>query len=81
MVAGPSVDEHHWVPRSYGGRETAFLHRVCHRAVHARFSDSELARDYATAEQVRADPVMVRFVAWVRKRPPEYLDWPKDRRR
>lgn len=78
MIAGPSVDEHHWVPKSEGGRETAWLHRVCHRTLHARFSERELARDYSTPEAVRADPAVARFIRWVRKRPPEYTDWPKD---
>lgn len=81
MVTGPSVDEHHWVPRSEGGRETAFLHKVCHRALHARFSERELATTYTTAEAVRADPEMARFIHWVRRRPAEYLDWPRGRRR
>lgn len=81
MVAGSSVDEHHWIPKSQGGRETAFLHRVCHRTLHARFSERELAGDFSTPQQVRADPAIARFVAWVRKRPPEYVDWPRDVRK
>lgn len=81
LVPGPSVDEHHWIPKSEGGRVTSTIHKVCHRALHARFSERELATLYATPEAVLADPEMARFVRWVRKRPPEYLDWPKDRRR
>lgn len=81
MIAGPSVDEHHWVPKSEGGRETAFVHRICHRTLHARFSERELARSYATPEAIRADPAMAKFIRWVRKRPPEYLDWPSTGRR
>lgn len=80
MVPGPSVDEHHWVPKSEGGRETALLHKVCHRALHARFTERELAEGYCSPEAVRADPEMARFLRWVRKRPADYLDWPKDRR-
>lgn len=81
MIAGPSVDEHHWIPKSEGGRLTSHLHRVCHRTLHARFSERELARDFATPEAVRADPAMAKFIAWVRKRPPEYMDWPRDVRK
>lgn len=81
MIAGPSVDEHHWVPRSKGGRQSSHLHKVCHRALHARFSERELAGAFSTPEAVRADPEMARFIRWVRGRPPEYLDWPRDRRR
>lgn len=81
MLPGPSVDEHHWVPRCEGGRVTSAIHRVCHRALHARFTERELATIYSTPDAARADPEMARFVAWVRKRPPDYMDWPKDRRR
>ena len=77
MLEGPSVDEHHWVPRSRGGREAAAMHKVCHRMVHRVFTDKELARDYASADALRAHPEIVKFVAWVRKQPPDYVDWPK----
>jgi hypothetical protein len=80
MIAGPSVDEHHWVPKSEGGWQTSSLHKICHRMLHARFSEKELAEQFSTPELTRADPEMDRFIKWVRKRPPEYLDWPKDRR-
>lgn len=81
MIAGPSVDEHHWVPKSEGGRETAFLHRICHRALHARFSERELAQAYSTPDAIRCDPAMDKFIRWVRKRPVEYMDWPSTGRR
>lgn len=81
MIAGPSVDEHHWIPKSEGGRATGHLHRVCHRALHARFTERELATERATPEAALADPAIVRFVRWVRRRPAEYMDWPKDTRR
>jgi len=81
MIAGPSVDEHHWVPKSEGGCQTGYLHRVCHRALHARFTERELAQSYSTPETVRAHPDMAKFIRWVRKRPAEYMDWPKDVRR
>jgi hypothetical protein len=60
LIAGPSVDEHHWVPKTEGGRQTSFVHRVCHRALHARFTERELAQNYATPEAVRADPDMAK---------------------
>jgi hypothetical protein len=64
-----------------GGRDKRYLHRICHRALHARFTERELATAFSTPEQALADPEIARFVAWVRKRPPEYMDWPKDGRR
>lgn len=81
MTDGPAVDRHHWRPRSMGGRDWSWLHQVCHRMIHRVFSDAELAAGHDTAEAIRAHPEMRRFVAWVRRKPPEYVDWPKAPRR
>lgn len=81
MVAGPSVDRHHWVPRSAGGRDWQTIHTVCHRMIHRLFSERELANAYSTVEAIRAHPAMQRFVRWIRKKPADYLDRPKRSRR
>lgn len=65
-------DAHHWVPKSQGGRDTAWLHRLCHRQVHALFTETELARRYASAEALRAHPAMARFLDWVRDKPADF---------
>lgn len=67
-------DAHHLVPRSRGGKHTQLLHRICHRQVHALFSETELAREFATADALLAHPDMARFVAWVRSKPPEFVE-------
>ncbi|HYD99513.1 MAG TPA: HNH endonuclease signature motif containing protein [Alphaproteobacteria bacterium] len=72
MIAGPSVEEHHLVPRSEGGRETAALHRVCHRKIHAELDERELAQRYNTAEALRAHPAIAAFIRWVARKPPEF---------
>ena len=77
MIDGPSVDRHHWVPKSKGGRDVAVLHTVCHRKIHSVLSETELARNYATADALKAHPDIAAFIAWVRKKPPEFLDWSK----
>lgn len=80
MVDGPSVDRHHWVPKSEGGRETDYIHLVCHRMIHRVFDARELAGDFADPQAVRDHPEIKRFTAWVRKQLPEYVDWPKSPR-
>ena len=83
MIPRPSLDQHHPLPRSHGGRTTVTLHKICHRAIHAMLSERELAEDYADFDRLRAHPTLAQFVAWVRKRPPEYYDrtrWSKERR-
>ncbi|HZY18416.1 MAG TPA: HNH endonuclease signature motif containing protein [Ramlibacter sp.] len=67
-------DAHHLVPKSQGGRETALLHRICHRQVHALLSEAELARDYASAEALLAHPDVAKFVDWVRTKPPDFME-------
>ena len=74
IVPGPTADEHHLVPRSEGGRDKTLVHRICHRKIHATFSEKELARDYASWEALRAHPEIEAFVSWVRKKPPEFYD-------
>jgi 5-methylcytosine-specific restriction endonuclease McrA len=73
MVPGPTVDEHHLVPRSLGGREKQRLHKVCHQKIHQALKPREIARHYTTWEALRDQPEIATFIDWVRKRPPEFL--------
>jgi hypothetical protein len=72
LVPGSSVNQHHLVPRSRNGRKTVTLHRICHAAIHAALSEKELERQYNTIERLRDHPQLRRFVAWVRRKPPEF---------
>jgi hypothetical protein len=65
-------DAHHLVPKSKGGRQTKFLHRVCHRQVHALLTETELARQYATVEALLGHRELQTFVAWVKTKPAEF---------
>jgi hypothetical protein len=61
------------VPKSKGGRQTEFLHRVCHRQVHALLTESELAGQYATVEALLQHPELQAFVAWVKTKPDDFF--------
>lgn len=65
---------HHLVPRLKGGTHgpTVLLHKLCHKEIHARFTEAELARGFDTIEAIRADPRMADFLAWIARRPPEF---------
>jgi len=65
-------DAHHLVPKSKGGRQTKFLHRVCHRQVHALLTETELARQYATVEALLGHSELQTFVAWVKTKPADF---------
>lgn len=49
-------DKHHLVPKVKGGKETEVIHRACHRQIHALFSESELAKHYASPEALKEHP-------------------------
>ena len=85
IVPGPSADLHHRVPRSEGGRtepdNLATLHRICHRKLHASFSERELARDFPDWAALRAHPEIATFVRWVAGKPAEFYDRTRKPRR
>ncbi|MCS6877182.1 MAG: HNH endonuclease [Geminicoccaceae bacterium] len=72
MIAGASVDRHHLVPRSRGGRETVFMHRICHRKLHSLWNERELERSFCDIEAIRAHPEIRKFVAWLANKPPTF---------
>lgn len=61
------------MPKSKGGHRTEYMHRVCHRQVHALLTESELAGQYATVEAVLQHPEVQAFVAWVKTKPEEFF--------
>ncbi|WP_082366891.1 HNH endonuclease [Ensifer adhaerens] len=77
LIPEDQADEHHLVPKSRGGRETQTLHRICHRQIHALFSEAELETVYPTVEALLEEPAIHKFVAWVSKKPPGFYDGTK----
>lgn len=67
-------DAHHLIPKSKGGKKTEFLHRICHKQVHALFTETELAVAFNTAEALRAHPEMQKFIGWVKNKPNNFYE-------
>jgi len=65
-------DAHHLIPKSRGGVVKVFLHRTCHKQVHALFTETELARNYSSTQALRAHPEMARFIQWVQDKPSDF---------
>lgn len=62
------------MPKLKGGAKlgTVQLHQVCHSAIHARFSEAELARRLSDVDSLKSDPLLVDFLAWVRTKPDDF---------
>lgn len=69
---GARVEDHHLVPRTYKGRETVALHPICHRKIHATFTERELKEHFHTIERLRAHEAVCAFVNWISSKPPDF---------
>ena len=67
-------DAHHLVPKSRGGVQTTWLHRICHRQIHALLTETELARDYSHVDALRQHPELAKFLDWVRRKPDDFFE-------
>lgn len=66
--------EHHLTPRLKGGKHgpRVLLHQICHNEIHAALTETDLARDYASPERLRAHPSLARFIAWIADKDPAF---------
>jgi len=69
---GARVEWHHLVPRSEGGRDTAPVHPICHRTIHATLPNAELARRFSDPAALRAHEGIARFLRWVADKPADF---------
>ena len=69
---GLRTEWHHPLPKSRGGRAVVPLHPLCHRTLHANFSNVELARGGESADALRAHPAIAKFLRWIADKPPDF---------
>ena len=69
---GVRIQWHHPVPKSKKGRETVPVHPICHKAIHANFTNAQLARIGADRQALLTNEVLVKFVEWVKDKPPDF---------
>lgn len=48
------------------------VHPICHRAIHANFTNAQLSRIGNDREGLLADEALASFVRWVSDKPPDF---------
>ena len=66
------IQWHHPVPKSKKGRSTVPVHPICHKTIHANFTNAQLARIGENAELIRDNGVVAKFVRWIATKPPDF---------
>lgn len=73
-----NIDAHHLVPKTFGGKVTEPLHKICHRKLHSVFTEREMLHVYNNWETIRNDPEIIKFIKWVHKKPVDFYDGSKE---
>lgn len=69
---GDVIEWHHPVPKSRGGRRVVGVHPICHQALHANFTNAELARIGEDVASLRANEAVAKFLDWVAGKDPNF---------
>ena len=78
MIPGKSLDDHHLIPRTFKGKETVALHKICHRKLHSVLTEREMQHHYHTVERLLEHEEIQKFIKWVKKKDPEYYSGSKE---
>lgn len=74
MLKGDSINRHHFTPKCRGGKETEFLHRVCHNKIHSIWTEKELEKEFNDPNKVIENEEIQKFIKWVKKKEPDFYD-------
>jgi len=69
---GARVQWHHPVPKAKRGRETVPVHPICHRTIHAHFTNAQLARANGSRCSLLGNTEIKRFIDWISDKPPDF---------
>ena len=62
------------MPKTFGGRDTEPIHKICHRKIHATFTERELKNEYHTWPALLGHEEIAKFIKWVAKKDPDFYD-------
>ena len=48
------------------------MHPICHQAIHANFTNAELARIGEDRETLIANEAIAKFLRWIADKPPDF---------
>jgi hypothetical protein len=60
------------VPKSKKGKVKVPVHPICHKTIHANFTNNELARIGADAGVIRANAAIAKFAQWIANKPADF---------
>lgn len=69
---GTMVQWHHTVPKAKKGKATVPVHPICHKTIHANFTNGELARFGDDHARLMENAALAKFVSWIARKPPDF---------
>lgn len=66
------VQWHHPVPKAKKGRATVPVHPICHKTIHANFTNAQLARIGDDPARLKENEAVAKFLAWIADKPPDF---------
>lgn len=69
---GARTERHHPRPKSEGGRVTVPMHPICHRTLHASFTNKELAMMERSGERPADQPALRPFLRFLANKAPDF---------
>lgn len=67
------LEDHHLVPKTFGGKDTIRIHGVCHQKLHASITEREMQHYYHTIDRLLEHAEIQKFVKWVSGKPSDYF--------
>jgi len=71
MIIPEHESKHHLIPKCRGGLHGSYvyIHEVCHKQIHALFTEKQLELEYNTIEKLKSHKDVQRFIKWISKKP------------
>lgn len=75
---GKSINRHHFIPKSRGGKEQEYVHTICHNKIHSIWTEKQLEKEFSDPEVIKDNPEMKVFINWIKKKDPLFYISTKD---